>query len=101
MNIAEHITREEYSYRGGGCELDLTAYGYEDEFLSAYQNYLGGGMLGSVGNSCTIEDWRKDEKLVKLAQKLSEHYQERMYEDECIDEYNEITDGRPLSYPGL
>ena len=101
MNIAEHITREEYSYRGGGCELDLTAYGYEDEFLSAYQNYLGGGMLGSVGNSCTVEDWRKDEKLVKLAQKLSEYYQDQMYEDECIDEYNEITDGRPLSYPGL
>lgn len=101
MNIAEHITREEYSYRGGGCELDLTAFGYEDEFLSAYQNYLGGGMLGGVGNSCTVEDWRKDEKLVKLAEKLSEYYQERMYEDEYIDEYNEITDGRPLSYPGL
>ena len=101
MNIAEHITREEYSYRGGGCELDLTAYGYEDEFLSAYQNYLGGGMLGSVGNSCTVEDWRKDEKLVKLAQKLSEYYQDQMYEDECIVVYIEITDGRPLSYPGL
>ena len=101
MNIAEHITREEYSYRGGGCELDLTAFGYEDEFLSAYQNYLGGGMLGGVGNSCTVEDWREDEKLVKLADKLSEYYQERMYEDEYIDEYNEITDGRPLSYPGL
>lgn len=101
MNIAEHITREEYGCRGGGCELDLTAYGYEDEFLSAYQNYLGGGMLGSVGNSCTVEDWRKDEKLVKLAQKLSEYYQDRMYEFECIDEYNEITEGRPISYPGL
>ena len=45
MNISENITREEYSYRGGGCELDLTEYGYEDEFLSAYQNYLGGGLL--------------------------------------------------------
>ena len=101
MNIAEHITREEYSYRGGGCELDLTAFGYEDEYLSAYQNYLGGGMLGSVGNSCTVVDWRKDEKLVKLAEKLSEYYQERIYDDEYIDEYNEITDGRPLSYPGL
>jgi hypothetical protein len=45
MSIAENITREDYSYRGGGVELDLTAFGYEDEFLSAYQNYLGGGML--------------------------------------------------------
>ena len=56
MNIAESITREDFSYRGGGVEPDLTAFGYEDEFLSAYQNYLGGGMLGSTGNSCTVED---------------------------------------------
>lgn len=101
MNIAENITREDYSYRGGGCELDLTAFGYEDEFSSAYQNYLGGGLLGGVGNSCTVEDWHKDEKLVKLADKLSEYYQKRMYEFECIDEYNDITKGRLLSYPGL
>ena len=101
MNIAENITREEYSYRGGGCELDLTAFGYEDEFLSAYQNYLGGGLLGGVGNSCTVEDWRKVEKLVKLASKLSEYFQERMYENEFVDEYNDITEGRPLSYLGL
>ena len=101
MEISENITREEYSYRGGGCELDLTEYGYEDEFLSAYQNYLGGGLLGSIGNSCTVEDWRADEKLVKLAAKLREYYQTRMYEFGCIDEYNEMTDGRPVSYPGL
>ena len=101
MNISENITREEYSYRGGGCELDLTEYSYEDEFLSAYQNYLGGGLLGSIGNSCTVEDWRADEKLVKLAAKLREYYQTRMYEFGCIDEYNEMTDGRPVSYPGL
>ena len=101
MSITVNITREDFSYRGGGVELDLTAYGYEDEFLSAYQNYLGGGMLGCVGNSCTVEDWRMDEKLVKLAAKLREYYQTRMYEFGCIDEYNEMTDGRPVSYPGL
>lgn len=101
MKIAENITREEYSYRGGGCELDLTEFGYEDEFLSAYQNYLGGGMLGSIGNSCTVEDWRQDEKLIKLADELREYYQDRMHEYECIDEYNEMTEGRPVSYPGL
>ena len=97
MNIAENITREDYRCCGGGVELDLTAFGYEDEFL----NYLGGGMLGSVGNSCTVEDWQMDEKLVRLAEKLSEYYQERMEELEYIDEYNETTYGRPVSYPGL
>ena len=101
MNIAESITREDFSYRGGGVELDLTAFGYEDEFLSAYQNYLGGGMLGSVGNSCTVEDWQIDEKLVRLATKLAEYYEDRMRELEYIDEYNEMTYGRSVSYPGL
>jgi hypothetical protein len=99
--IEENITREEYSHRGGGCELDLSAYGYEDEFLSAYQNYLGGGMLGAIDNSCTVEDWRKDEKLVKLSQKLRDYFVERMYELDYIDEYNEALDDRPVSYPGL
>ena len=101
MSIAENITREDFSSRGGGVELDLTAFGYEDEFLSAYQNYLGGGMLGGVGNSCTVEHWRMDEKLIRLAERLRDYYQERMDELEYLDEYDEITDGRPVSYPGL
>jgi hypothetical protein len=42
-----------------------------------------------------------DEKLIRLAERLSEYYQERMEELEYIDEYNEITAGRPVSYPGL
>ena len=50
----------------------MTSIDYAYDFLSAYQNYLGGGMLGSVGNSCTVEDWRMDEKLVRLAERLSE-----------------------------
>ena len=101
MSITDHITREDFSCRGGGVELDLTAFGYEDEFLSAYQNYLGGGMLGSIGDSCTVEDWEMDEKLVRLASELRDYYYERLYELELIDEYNEETIGRLVSYPGL
>lgn len=99
--IKENIVREEYSHRGGGCEIDLSSYGYEDEFLSAYQNYLGGGMLGTIGNSCTVEDWRKDNKLVRLAQELRDYYMDCMYDFDYIDEYNETTDDRLVSYPGL
>ena len=101
MSIQENITREEISYRGGGVELELTEYGYEDEYLSAYQNYLGGGMLGSIGNSCTVEDWRMDDKLVRIADELREYYEDRLYELELVDEYNEETTGRLVSYPGL
>ena len=101
MNIAENITREDLSHRGGGVELDLTAFGYEDELMSAYQNYLGGGIRGSVANSCTIEDWQMDDKLVRIADELREYYEDRLHELELIDEYNEETTGRLVSYPGL
>lgn len=101
MNIQDSITREEISHRGGGVELELTDFGYENEFLSAYQNYLGGGMRGAVANSCTVEDWEMDEKLVRLAGELREYYEERLYEFVVVDEYNEATYGRPMSYPGL
>ena len=101
MKISENITREKYGHRGGGCELDLTEYGYEDEFLSAYQNYLGGGMLGSVANSCTVENWQDDPKLFELARQLREYLWERMNDYGYLDEYNEVTDDRPVSCPGL
>ena len=101
MSIQENITREEISYRGGGVELGLTEYGYEDEYLSAYQNYLGGGMRGSVANSCTVEDWEMDEKLVRLASELRDYYEDRLYDLELMDQYNEDTSGRLVSYPGL
>ena len=86
---------------GSSDALDLSGFGYEDEYLSAYQNYLGGGMRGAVANSCTVEDWEMDERLVRLASELREYYDERLYELELVDEYNEITCGRPVSYPGL
>lgn len=101
MRISQNITRETYGERGGGCELDLTEFGYEDELLSAYQNYLGGGIRGLISNSCTVEDWQMDEKLVRLAEKLRDYYEDRMYELELVDQYNETSDGRPVSYPGL
>ncbi len=35
--------------RGGGIEIDLTTLGFPGERMAAYQNYLGGGLLGAVG----------------------------------------------------
>jgi hypothetical protein len=67
------IIRKEISTRGGGIEIDLTPFGYEGEKMTAYQNYLGGGMLGKILNSCTIE---LDEKLTEVADKLSRYFHE-------------------------
>lgn len=75
--LERNILREQFSNRGGGVELDLTEYGYDDERLSAYQNYLGGGLLGRVANDSTVKDWEKDPKLVKLAGDLRKYYKKQ------------------------
>lgn len=54
MQVQDHIIRQRLSSRGGGIEIDLTAYGFEGEQMAAYQNYLGGGLLGAVCVNDTI-----------------------------------------------
>jgi hypothetical protein len=54
INFEEIVIRKEITTRGGGIEIDLTTLGHEGERMSAYQNYLGGGMLGKVCSNDTI-----------------------------------------------
>jgi hypothetical protein len=49
------ILRQELSTRGGGIEIDLTPFGYKGQKMAAYQNYLGGGMLGKICVNDTIQ----------------------------------------------
>lgn len=56
--IEKNIIRCDASYRGGGIEISLNELlekdtdGDEDDFrMTAYQNYLGGGMLGAICHS--------------------------------------------------
>lgn len=68
--------RLETSYRGGGIEIDLStiAKKYNGEKMTAYQNYLGGGMLGKINNDCTIKNWEDNNRLVKIANRLSRYF---------------------------
>ena len=66
--------RLEVSFRGGGIEISLDSLGYSDGKMTAYQNYLGGGMLGRVCSDCTIVNWRSDEKLTEISNELKKHY---------------------------
>jgi len=93
------VLRQEVSTRGGGIEIDLTPEGYEGEKMTAYQNYLGGGMLGSIQNCCTIDDWKSDSELRTLADKLSRHFHEltRHDWDEWEDATFEQNQNRPSS----
>ena len=55
--IQDNIIREDISYRGGGIEIGLDSLlKTEGCKMTAYQNYLGGGMLGSINNSYNF-DW--------------------------------------------
>ena len=53
--IEDNTIRLDASRRGGGIEIDATDFlGYGGRYelrMTAYQNYLGGGMLGSVQGS--------------------------------------------------
>jgi hypothetical protein len=72
--LKKYITRFEFTARGGGVEIDLTDLGYEHELLSAYQNYLGGGVLGSISNDCTVSHWTDDVILCELAELLRKYF---------------------------
>ena len=68
------VLRQKVSTRGGGIEIDLTPFGYKGGKMTAYQNYLGGGMLGSINNDCTIRDWFGYPELTKIAKHLSMYF---------------------------
>lgn len=74
INFEEITLRQEISHRGGGIEISLDSFGYEDEKMTAFQNYLGGGMLGRVDNDCTIKNWQDDEKLQEIAEQLRKYF---------------------------
>jgi hypothetical protein len=77
----EEITlRIKVSERGGGVEIDLTRYGFKDQQMSAYQNYLGGGMLGKVEVYNAIQAFnipcteKQRAKLEKIGEELKRYY---------------------------
>lgn len=76
--IEENTLRCEASYRGGGIEIDLEPLLGGDYAMTAYQNYLGGGMLGSVQNSYSFDvsklGKRNQAKLEKVTDALNRYF---------------------------
>ena len=66
---------QSFSRRGSGVAVSLSFLGkkYEGQKLSAYQNYLGGDMVGCIGSDCTIPEWRNNNRVVKIADMLKKH----------------------------
>lgn len=82
INLFEYIEnntiRCEASHRGGGIEISAEDYLHLPHArMSAYQNYLGGGMTGSVQSSRNFDVSAGPELLAradKLAEALKEYY---------------------------
>jgi len=74
INFEEITLRQKVSSRGGGIEITLDTLGFQGEKMTAYQNYLGGGMLGRVCNDCTISDWENNDRLNEIAEQLRKYF---------------------------
>lgn len=77
--IEANTIRCEASYRGGGIEIDLAELlGKEDHAMTAYQNYLGGGLLGRICNSYNFDteklSKRNQARLEKVTDALNRYF---------------------------
>ena len=70
--------RLELSHRGGGIEIDAEDYLHLPHAkMTAYQNYLGGGMTGSIQSSCNFDvsiDADLQAKALALAEALKRYF---------------------------
>ena|ERR1039458_9386136 len=82
MDLIEYIKantlRLEASSRGGGIEIDASEYlDFEGAKLTAYQNYLGGGMLGAIQsdrNFSITSNKKREAKVKELQEALMQYF---------------------------
>lgn len=77
FDIEKNTLRLDASIRGGGIEIDVSGLFGEDCKMSAYQNYLGGGLLGAIQydiNFTPSEKQRAD--VLELAERLKRYFHE-------------------------
>lgn len=76
--IENNTLRCEVGYRGGGIEIDVSELFGDDCKMSAYQNYLGGGMLESIQSDCNFDteglSAKKQEVCFNLADELKRYF---------------------------
>lgn len=95
--------RQQITSRGGGVEISLDTLGFKGERMAAYQNYLGGGMLGRVCVNDTVTSFDKPctdkqrEKLERIGEELKRYYHSLTNPDE--DEWESMTYEQNQSMP--
>jgi hypothetical protein len=103
INFEKITLRLKTSSRGGGIEIDLTSLGFKGEKMAAYQNYLGGGMLGCICVNDTIRSSNSfielsiAKKLDRIGNELKEYFFILTNPDE--DEWESVTFEQNQSLP--
>lgn len=85
--IEQAIIRKDYNSRGGGIEISLADWDFPNGKMTAYQNYLGGGMLGRVCSDCNIENWQENDHLVSISEMLKRYFHQLTNEYYSDDEW--------------
>lgn len=89
-NVTSVIIREKLTSRGGGgVEISLDKFGFKGEKMAAYQNYLGGGLLGAICVNDTIRsqsqrpfmDDESEAKLDQIREELKRYFHEQTNPD--------------------
>lgn len=80
FNIDENIIENNCSYRGGVIKVDVSSLfpSIDNPVMGAYQNYLGGGMPGSIVGASMFTPEELTEKELKLffsiKEKIKKYY---------------------------
>lgn len=96
--IEDHTLRLEATRRGGGIEIDVDPLFADDDVfgyplrISAYQNYLGGGLLGSIQNSLNFDSSEllasaDQKRLLEVCDDLRQYFHD--VTNEMAGEYDE------------
>ena len=97
IDFKKMVLRKAFSHRGGGIEISLDSIGrkYKGFKMSAYQNYLGGDMVGRIASDCTMDDWKNDKKLVEVSKQLQRYFYDLYYN--VSDAHFNVLQTRPVS----
>ena len=100
-NIEDNIIRIDASRRGGGIEIDVSELFGEGCKMTAYQNYLGGGLLGAIQSDINfMPSEEQKENVLKLSEKLKRYFHDITNEEASeYDEWNEMSYEKNQSMP--
>jgi len=100
-NIEDNIIRLDASRRGGGIEIDASELFGEGCKMSAYQNYLGGGLLGAIQSDVNfMPSEEQKENVLKLSEELKRYFHDITNEEALeYDEWNDMSYEKNQSMP--